>query len=51
MNLKEWAEANGYKVYHLNKKYAALGKGNAESDEVYITNNYDLPWGQLMMEV
>lgn len=50
-HLKEWAEANGYKVYHLNKKYAALGKGNAESDEVYITNNYDLPWGQLMMEV
>ena len=49
-HLKEWAEKNNYKVYHLNKKYVALGKGNAQSDEVYITNVTDLPWGQLSME-
>ena len=49
-HLREWAEKQGYVVHHLNKNYSALGKGNAHSDEVYITNVNDLPWGQLMME-
>lgn len=37
-HLIKWCEDNNWYVYHLNKSYSALGKGNANSDEVYITN-------------
>ena len=37
-HLIEWCKKNKYKVNHLNKNYASLGKGNANSDEVYICN-------------
>lgn len=37
-HLIKWCEKNNWHVYHLNYTYAALGKGNAKSDEVYITN-------------
>lgn len=33
-----WANKNGYHILHLNKNYSSLGKGNANSDEVLITN-------------
>ena len=37
-HLIDWCEKNNWNVYHLNKTYSALGKGNAKSDEVYICN-------------
>ena len=35
-HLIEWSQK--YNVIHLNCNYASLGKGNANSDEVYICN-------------
>lgn len=40
-HLIKWCKDNKWIVYHLNKNYSALGKGNANSDEVYICN-YEL---------
>ena len=37
-HLIEWCNKNKWNVHHLNKNYASLGKGNANSDEVYICN-------------
>lgn len=37
-HLIKWCNDNNWHVYHLNKTYSALGKGNAKSDEVYICN-------------
>lgn len=37
-HLIDWCNKNDWNVYHLNKNYSALGKGNANSDEVYICN-------------
>lgn len=37
-HLINWCKENNWNVYHLNKNYASLGKGNANSDEVYICN-------------
>lgn len=37
-HLKEWCTKNGYFIHHLDIDYAALGKGKADSDEVYICN-------------
>ena len=37
-HLIDWCEKNKWNVYHLNLKYSALGKGNADNDEVYICN-------------
>lgn len=39
-HLIKWCEKNGWNVHHLDLQYASLGKGNANSDEVYICN-YD----------
>lgn len=39
-HLMEWCEKNKWNVVHLNFTYSSLGKGNANSDEVYIYN-YD----------
>lgn len=43
-HLIEWCKKNNWNIYHLNHTYSALGKGNANSDEVYICNysNLDL---------
>lgn len=61
IHLIEWCEKNGWNVQHLNFSYSSLGKGNANSDEVYICNytsnadkqqnlvKYDL-WGDLLDE-
>ena len=37
-HLIDWCNKNNWYVFHLDKNYASLGKGNANSDEVYITN-------------
>lgn len=37
-HLIDWCNKNNWNVYHLNKNYASLGKGNANSDEVFICN-------------
>lgn len=37
-HLIEWCNKHGWNVQHLYFTYSALGKGNAESDEVYICN-------------
>lgn len=37
-HLIKWCEKNNWNVHHLNLQYASLGKGNANSDEVYICN-------------
>ena len=46
-HLIKWCEENNWYVYHLNKTYAALGKGNANSDEVYICNYLENKWEDL----
>lgn len=37
-HLINWCIKNNWNVFHLNKNYASLGKGNANSDEVYVCN-------------
>lgn len=37
-HLIEWCNKNNWNVHHLNFTYSSLGKGNANSDEVYICN-------------
>ena len=37
-HLIEWCKKNNWSVHHLNFTYSSLGKGNANSDEVYICN-------------
>lgn len=37
-HLEKWCEDKGWYVHHLNFTYSSLGKGNANSDEVYICN-------------
>ncbi len=37
-HLIDWCNKNNWNVYHLNKNYSALGRGNSNSDEVYICN-------------
>lgn len=37
-HLIKWCEKNNWNVHHLNMSYASLGKGNANSDEVYVCN-------------
>ena len=37
-HLIKWCEKNQWNVHHLDLHYASLGKGNANSDEVYICN-------------
>lgn len=37
-HLVEWCKKNNWNVHHLNFTYSSLGKGNANSDEVYICN-------------
>lgn len=37
-HLIEWCAKNKWNVQHLNFSYSALGKGSADSDEVYICN-------------
>lgn len=37
-HLIKWCEKNNWHVHHLDLQYASLGKGNANSDEVYICN-------------
>lgn len=37
-HLIEWCKKNNWYVHHLNFTYSSLGKGNANSDEVYICN-------------
>lgn len=37
-HLIKWCDDNGWYVHHLNFTYSSLGKGNANSDEVYICN-------------
>ena len=46
-HLIKWCEENNWYVYHLNKTYSALGKGNANSDEVYICNYLENKWEDL----
>lgn len=46
-HLIDWCEKNNWNVYHLNKTYSALGKGNANSDEVYICNYSQNKWEDL----
>lgn len=46
-HLIKWCEENNWHVYHLNKTYSALGKGNANSDEVYICNYLEDKWEDL----
>lgn len=40
-HLIKWCEEHNWHVHHLNFTYSSLGKGNANSDEVYICN-YDI---------
>ena len=48
-HIKEWAVRNNYKIiYFKDKKYASLGKGNAESQEVMICN-YELPFEEISL--
>lgn len=43
-HLKKWADKQGYEIIHFeDKTYSALGKGNANTEEVYIVN-YDTPF-------
>ena len=49
-HLREWAEKNNYKVFHLNKEYASLGKGASDTDEVYICN-YQPPFEQITLDL
>ena len=37
-HLIKWCEKNNWNVHHLDLSYSSLGKGNANSDEVYICN-------------
>lgn len=37
-HLIKWCEDNNWNVYYLTKNYVSLGKGNANSEEVYICN-------------
>ena len=37
-HLIKWCEEKKWNVHHLNLSYVCLGKGNANSDEVYICN-------------
>lgn len=37
-HLIKWCKKNNWNVHHLNINYAALGRGNSRSDEVYICN-------------
>lgn len=37
-HLIKWCKDNNWNVYYLTKNYASLGKGNANSEEVYICN-------------
>ena len=46
-HLIKWCKDNKWIVYHLNKNYSALGKGNANSDEVYICNYSNNTWEDL----
>lgn len=46
-HLIKWCEENNWYVHHLNKTYSALGKGNANSDEVYICNYLEDKWEDL----
>lgn len=46
-HLIKWCKENNWYVYHLNKTYSALGKGNANSDEVYICNYLEDKWSDL----
>ena len=46
-HLIKWCKDNNWFVYHLNNTYTALGKGNANSDEVYICNYLEDKWGDL----
>lgn len=46
-HLIKWCKENNWYVYHLNKTYSALGKGNANSDEVYICNYLEDKWEDL----
>ena len=46
-HLIKWCEENNWYVYHLNKTYSALGKGNSNSDEVYICNYLENKWEDL----
>lgn len=46
-HLIDWCSRNKWNVYHLNKTYSALGKGNANSDEVYICNYSQNKWEDL----
>lgn len=46
-HLVDWCNNNKWNVYHLNKTYSALGKGNANSDEVYICNYSQNKWEDL----
>ena len=41
-HLIEWCNKNKWNVNHLKCDYASLGKGNSNTDEVYICN-YDTP--------
>lgn len=37
-HIKEWADKKGYKIIYLDKNYASLGKGNANSQEILVIN-------------
>ena len=37
-HLIKWCEEHNWNVHHLNFTYSSLGKGNSNSDEVYICN-------------
>ena len=37
-HLIKWCKDNDWNVHHLDFTYSSLGKGNANSDEVYICN-------------
>lgn len=39
-HLIKWCKDNNWNVYYLTKNYASLGKGNANSEEVYICSIY-----------
>lgn len=41
-HLIEWCNKNNWNVNHLDCEYASLGKGNSNTDEVYICN-YNTP--------
>lgn len=46
-HLVDWCDKHKWNVHHLNKTYSALGKGNANSDEVYICNYLENKWSDL----